>query len=240
MIDIATLKKLAGMAAPRRSHTAKFLDTHPLYIPDFGKEANVKWMHQHPEVAVVVLPRLVEGLVNHSYDELCPEMAVDEFESLKQFLEEASAAAIDNGACAPLPPVSAGEVTIEQASTLSNAALDESVLEVPNVLVCCKCEMSHLNAEFQANKISMVTMLARIQELTASTFGDQPCSTHQESELLAMSASTPLPNKPSRHQSPLADLHNSPNVDTEMLRRAEEIRKMRVRLCQPEQENVAV
>jgi len=42
MIDVVSLKRLAGMAAPRKSHTIKFLASHPVYIPDFSKEANIK------------------------------------------------------------------------------------------------------------------------------------------------------------------------------------------------------
>jgi hypothetical protein len=131
-------------------------------------------MYQNPEASVYVLPRLLQGLEVHHHEQLCPEMAASEFEQLKQFLEEASIAASSESDHVQ-PAVSAGDVSLEpqQPSSMSDSAMDESVLEAPDVLVCCKCEMSHLNAEFQANKISMATMLARMQELSVSTLGDQ-------------------------------------------------------------------
>lgn len=130
-------------------------------------------MYQNPEASALVLPRLLEGLAAYRYDELCPDMAFAEFEEMRQFLEQASVAVTSN-LDAELPAVAASDVSFEQQpSSLADGAMDESVLEAPDVLVCCKCEMSHLNAEFQANKISMATMLARMQELDASTLGDQ-------------------------------------------------------------------
>jgi hypothetical protein len=182
MVDVTSGRRLAGMAAPRRSHTLKFLLEHPEYIPDFEKEQNLSWTLEHPEICALVYARLTTSLPDRNPSVLFPSMEKAAFDRLWGLL----AVEAEEWSCPPSPraePRSDSESEPEAGSALSRHGtlavwedadlLENAVLATPqkpralcSTAKCLRCQLELLVGQCADDRTTgrvLATTLAAMQ-----------------------------------------------------------------------------